>query len=233
MLELGRLLQRECSKNEYEIWAVLVAEVWRFLCKQKHDMNGTPVVVNFDRSTALVLALQEARRLFLSSLSLDVEVGKKKWFPSVKGFIRLDVDASVNFQRRSYGVGAMVRDWQGKLKAGLAKSIVEPASVLEAEINAILLGVGLCLQEELVPFVVFSDSLLAVRMLKGGRGGDTFLEDELPSLTEAYSKGLICDFCHMFREANTVAHVVARFGADCTGMITWNNFFPHWLGELI
>ncbi|KAH6774100.1 hypothetical protein C2S51_012504 [Perilla frutescens var. frutescens] len=82
-------------------------------------------------------------------------------------------------------------------------------------------------------FVVFSDSLLALKMLKGGRGGDTYLEDNLPSLAEAYSKGFICDFRHMYQEVNTVVHVVVRFGADCTRMITWNKFFLHGLGEFI
>ncbi|KAH6821503.1 hypothetical protein C2S53_009741 [Perilla frutescens var. hirtella] len=149
------------------------------------------------------------------STRIKIELSKRRRAHSTCTYSKETVKRA---QVKKSGRGRMDKDrWrcdQGKLKAGLAKSIVEPASVLEAEINAILLGVGLCLHEELVPFVVFSDSLLAVRMLKGGRGGDSFLEDVLPYLAEAYSKGLICDFRHMHREANTVAHVVARFGAD-------------------
>ncbi|KAH6773034.1 hypothetical protein C2S52_004113 [Perilla frutescens var. hirtella] len=175
---MGRLILRKCSKEDYEIWAFMAAEVWRFLCKKKHDGGSCQVVVSVDRSRGLLLAFQEAKKKFQCSMSLGVDVGEKIWYPPEKGYFRLDVDAVVNANDNLFCAGAVVRDWQGNVKACLATPTAEPNSVLEAEINAISHGVDLCLQENLVPYIIFSDSLLAIRLFKGNRGGNPYLEEE-------------------------------------------------------
>ncbi|KAH6764551.1 hypothetical protein C2S52_013505 [Perilla frutescens var. hirtella] len=157
----------------------------------------------------------------------------RSWYSPEKGVFRLDVDASVNANTNLSGIGAVVWDWEGKLQAALAMPISLPSSVLEAEIHAIIHEVRLCLQEGFGPVVIFSDSLLTIRIIKGKHDGDSYLEGELPTIMELAKTGVICDFKHMYRETNFIMHSVAQFGTNCTGLITWNSVFSQWLEALV
>ncbi|KAH6810827.1 hypothetical protein C2S51_024589 [Perilla frutescens var. frutescens] len=175
----------------------------------EHDFAAAREQIGYESAKTFLQTFHKARRVLRTTTSLGVEATNE------------------------FRIGTVVRDWKGELRAGLAIQTMPPKSVVEVEINDVLYRVGLCMQKGLVPYVVFSDSLLAVRLIKGNYDDESYLEEELPILAEVVKDGFVLDFKHMFREANAVAHTVACFGAINNGFVIWNNYFPQWLRELV
>ncbi|KAH6772289.1 hypothetical protein C2S51_010693 [Perilla frutescens var. frutescens] len=206
MRDIGGEVFKKFGKVDFEIWAVTLSSIWFFLCKEKHEPHGPKVDVGIDFSQSLPEAFHAARGSLLLQMSIGVKIGSEEWIPPTEGVFRLDVDAAFQEERGRFGVGCVVRDWKGRIRATLVNPIQRTTSVLDAELNAVLYGVGLCLQKNLVPFVVYSDSILAIRLLENGEEGKEYIERELSPLAEVIQNGFIIGFRHMLREANSVAH---------------------------
>lgn len=73
----------------------------------------------------------------------------------------------------------MIRDHEGKIIAVAGRPLLLPKSVLGAEIMAILDGLTLCIKKNIAPASLFSDSLLAVKMIIDLVGSDNILDLDL------------------------------------------------------
>ncbi|KAH6811204.1 hypothetical protein C2S51_024966 [Perilla frutescens var. frutescens] len=138
-------LSQQLSKQDFELWAVTVYSTWTFLCQVKHQPDSLHKEVCVEGVAAYLQSFKEARHALRVESSPGVKLGGKRWYPPENGVFRLDVDAAVNINTHLSGVGAVVRDCKGKIRAALAKSTLWPSSIVKAEINAVLYGVGLCL----------------------------------------------------------------------------------------
>ncbi|KAH6818387.1 hypothetical protein C2S51_001990 [Perilla frutescens var. frutescens] len=98
-------------------------------------MNFINVDCTFDQS------FKEAWQALQVSNSIGVKLGDRFWSPPQEGVFRLGVNASVNYDAQLFGIGAVVRDCQGKIRAALAIQTICPSSVVEAKINVVLYGV--------------------------------------------------------------------------------------------
>ncbi|KAH6815734.1 hypothetical protein C2S51_020554 [Perilla frutescens var. frutescens] len=144
-----------------------------------------------------------------------------------KGYLESVKEARLALRvANSIGVKVGERKWippvQGVFRLDVDASVNEQAQAF---------GVGAV--EGLVPFVIYSDSLLAIQLLSDGAAEGSYIAQDLPILVDVINNGLISDFCHMYREANIVAHTFARYGTSCDDMIIWNSNYPHLLRDMV
>lgn len=162
-----------------------------------------------------------------------ISVGEKIWKPPKEGTFQVDVDACFDVEKLLFGVGMVIRDSRGEVRAAMEKPITNPGSILEAELIAMLYGLGLSLQEDLGPMVLFSDSILAVHSVSKMTKRGAEIMECFDEFVELINQEIILEICHMYREANRVAHSLARFGTLHSCMFCWSSHFPQWLREVV
>ncbi|KAL5850133.1 hypothetical protein ACOSQ4_008146 [Xanthoceras sorbifolium] len=89
-----------------------------------------------------------------------------RWSPPSTGF-KVNVDAAVDAVSSRFGVGIVIRDQQGCLKAASSLVFRDFFSVVAAEAKAVLEGFRLAVVSCFSPFCVESDSLQVVNLCSG------------------------------------------------------------------
>lgn len=112
------------------------------------------------------------------------------WVPPIQGNWKLNCDGSVNNNGRSAGCDGVLRDFRGRFVFAFA-SRLDPCSVLEAELNAILHVIriawskGFCRQE------VEADSAEVVELLMNRSSGNGKLQRLVRDIIEVGDDTLI------------------------------------------
>ncbi|PON81292.1 Ribonuclease H-like domain containing protein [Trema orientale] len=133
----------------------------------------------------------------------------------------MNVDAAINAQSCSMGVGTIICNAKGEVMAILAKKVIGTLSAETAETKALAISllwardIGLNLQ------FLESDALTVVQALKNGSICYSEFDDLLLDVFSLFSFFLSVTVKHVFREANKVAHGLARFALGVEDELIW------------
>lgn len=124
--------------------------------------------------------------------------------------MKINTDGSCDSKNGNGGVGAVVRDSSGRVVLALSRHIDRCGSALEAELLACKEGLSLALQYTLLPLVLETDCLEALKLLKSKEkvmSPEVFIIREANSLLQGnreikFSKGQ--------RSQNRVSHLLAN-----------------------
>ncbi|PON69478.1 Ribonuclease H-like domain containing protein [Trema orientale] len=145
----------------------------------------------------------------------------QKWQASALDCIKLNVDAAIDRARNSFGIGAVARNSNCEVIAGMSKEILGTFSPKLAEIKA--LGIGLSWIHELgiFPEAVETDALAVTQSLSHPLDFDCDFGNLLLDVSHllSYFPGTV--FKHISCSANGVAHALAKHANECT-----------WLGKI-
>ncbi|PNX71251.1 ribonuclease H, partial [Trifolium pratense] len=133
------------------------------------------------------------------------------WSRPREGTVCLNVDGSL--LGSSAGFGGLIRDTNGRFLKGFYGTASE-ASVLFAEILAVLNGLDLCWVNGFRNIVCFSDSLQAVTLIKEGVSPHHRFANEIQSIRQLISKDWSVVIEHTLREGNACADCLAKMGAS-------------------
>ncbi|XP_055962295.1 uncharacterized protein LOC130015681 [Mercurialis annua] len=157
------------------------------------------------------------------------EVGREaatdnRWVPPRGNVFAVNVDAG--FAEDTFTTGVVIRDWRGEVLTAECSRYEGRPGVDEGEACAIRDGIILATETNLTPFVINSDSKVAV---------DSFNNTNLP----CNSVGLIAQDClelvknrncngfiHVNRNSNVVAHMLARKAFSA------NHIRSRWMGHV-
>lgn len=151
-----------------------------------------------------------------------------KWSKPPEGFLKLNVDASIDSTNGKMGFGCVIRDEHGKFVAARGIQWNGVFSPREAEATAIREALSWIKSLSLDKVYIETDSLQVVNSLNSFLGESSFhviLND---------IKNVLCDFSHVFlsfvkRSANGVAHAIARQAVSSTGCSEWLSVSPPFL----
>jgi hypothetical protein len=142
--------------------------------------------------------------------SVDSSNSCKFWKPPVAGFVKINWDASLNVKSALIGMGCVIRNAEGFVvaaKCGITRAVAEPVC---AEAMAALFALELCCDLGYVNIVSEGDSL---QIIKGVCDSDYPL-DRIGHFLEAIKQKVggfsVCKWSHCSRDANEVAHLLAR-----------------------
>ncbi|KAK2392667.1 hypothetical protein QL285_066003 [Trifolium repens] len=134
------------------------------------------------------------------------------WSRPREGTVCLNVDGSLLGTAQTAGFGGLIRDTAGTFIKGFYGSAAH-ASVLFAEIIAVLQGLQLCWENGFKHIVCFSDSLQAVTLIKTGVSPHHRFANEIHSIRLLLSRDWNVEINHTLREGNACADCLAKRGS--------------------
>ena len=166
-----------------------------------------------------------------SSQGLSVPKLKSLWRPPPKDWVKCNVDAAFCNSRRIAAIAAVIKDSTGKLIAGKAQKIPCSSSRLAEALamrEGLLLANSCCCEKILVE----SDCLEVVEACRN-RIACSELAMEVEDVNRMKSWFSHCGLLWIRREANQVAHQVARFQMEGNLNRDWVIRYPSIIADLL
>ncbi|KAF7824601.1 putative ribonuclease H-like domain-containing protein [Senna tora] len=133
------------------------------------------------------------------------------WRPPEANMFKVNVDGSCWENDMSIRCGGVIRDAEKKWVMGFAKNLGK-GNVLLADLWGIRMGLQIAWNNGLSTITIESDSLAAIKMIKG----NTYESHPLYAITEDIKRMLISNgsvnLVHISRNANKVADTMAKQG---------------------
>ncbi|GLJ54199.1 hypothetical protein SUGI_1161990 [Cryptomeria japonica] len=156
---------------------------------------------------------------------LSVKKGNRKhirWKAPPVGWLKLNFDGACRGNLKVFGFGAVIRKSEGKLLLG-SYGAMGVTTNNEAEIQALLEGLKLCVTNKMTKIVIEGDSLVIIQgIIKRG-----FQSRNLNKWVSCISRLLNdtdhYEITHTYREGNRVVDCVANLGANIPhGTVTFD-----------
>jgi ribonuclease HI len=146
---------------------------------------------------------------YVAAYSPKAKPRKATWEKPLQEFVKLNVDASFDMNELCGATGAVLRDSKGSFIAASSCKLEYVFDVLSAETLALKNGIMLAQSVGCNRLICCSDNLFVIEAMKGGfsSGAAAAILDDCYHLATEFSK---IQFEHNYREANKVAHELAR-----------------------
>ena len=116
------------------------------------------------------LAFQRVRKTQPFHIAHPKGEKQQKWFPHLKNIFKINVDAAINTKNQIAGVGAMIRDSNGKIIAAGINQIHLKGPVSLAEAEAVQWGLQLAKEAYLTSLIIKLDCLEVIPTCKQHQG---------------------------------------------------------------
>ncbi|KAG6697711.1 hypothetical protein I3842_09G215400 [Carya illinoinensis] len=156
-----------------------------------------------------------------------------KWKAPSPGWLKLNVDGVAFSDLGRSGVGVVLRDHTGKVLMAVSQTELEMGGSEPLELMVIFRGIQMCATMGIPKLMVESDSLLCIEglwynnMHQSMLGG---LYSEIQSLVARY---VCCEFSHVYREGNQVAHGLARTASSIVYIAVWWDCIPDYISQAV
>lgn len=167
-------------------------------------------IVNFkNASTVLVETLSGGPILPIS----DVH-----WTPPFSGFYKLNVDAAGPIEGDKWGIGVVVRDYEGVVVGASSWQVVSLPDSEVAEALAMQKGLEFAKDMSFLNLIVESDALNVVSALNAHQQSSNYVGSIIRDCIGFKGSFRSLNFLHIRREANQAAHYLAKYALknlDC------------------
>ncbi|KAI5002086.1 hypothetical protein ZWY2020_026736 [Hordeum vulgare] len=192
------------SINDKEVIAAGCWYLWWLRRRHTHHDSCPP---SFRWHTSILAIVGN----YIKSLSKKREPVEHKWKRPEARFIKLNVDASFHSDEGSGSTAGILRDEKGGFIAGFCRFIPFAADVVTIEAMAMRDGLHLVNSLGFNRVEAESDSLSVIKCCQGqDQWWDAAAAVFAECIDMATSIGKVI-FSHCFREANSVAHELAKF----------------------
>jgi hypothetical protein len=176
----------------------------------------------------LIAAFEEAINPMVVERNL-VDPSQVRWKKPPPWVMKLNWDAILNVEKKATGIGVIIRDEGGDFVAALTKFIPYIVDPLIAESVAVWFAAQFICELGLQHMILEGDSLSVISDLKKigpcGSGCGQLISDTKLILSSL----LHCDFHHMKRDANKVAHCMSKFALSQMLDKTWIEVCPSFI----
>lgn len=143
--------------------------------------------------------------------------------PPDEGCFKVNVDASVVEGHNSFALGMVLRDDHGPFAAGKTMQVAGNVSVMEAELTGILEALIWAKEMTEGKVMIEGDSLLSVTAIKQGQCNLLEIGDLLQQCDDLLSGDGRFSINHVKKQANKVAHSLARYPCELNGFIFFSS----------
>ncbi|KAM6570889.1 hypothetical protein CsatA_014969 [Cannabis sativa] len=148
------------------------------------------------------------------------------WIAPPVGKWKLNTDGACNRSHKLIGIGVVLRDSNGYIKAGFSKSIIGCFKPEEMEATAMALSLQWLINLGLTADFIETDSLLVVQGLKAALHCNSAFHSMLKDVNYLVSFFPRAQVTHVRRSANTYADVLAKFSLTVDVDCSWLEEFP-------
>ncbi|KAK2664760.1 hypothetical protein Ddye_003334 [Dipteronia dyeriana] len=156
-----------------------------------------------------------------------------KWQPSDEGAWKINIDAATWYNKRIVGLGIMIRDKDGMDKVTASLKLQAMYDLLVAEALAIWKEMQLVVDSGLVPFLVESDSLQAIKLINSRTCSHADIGSIISMIITLLEKFPSCGVIHISRSGNSVAHKLAKLVVPNESNRYWMDSCPHCVERLV
>ncbi|KAL0001329.1 hypothetical protein SO802_015110 [Lithocarpus litseifolius] len=182
-----------------------------------------------DRASALLREFRDVQKLPLQR-SVPREV--VKWSPPAEGLYKVNFDGAVFEDQACAGLGVVIRDSAGLVIGALSQKIRLPSSVVMVEDLAARRAVMFAKEISVFRVVVEGDSLQVIKAVNNSKlsmSSYGHIIDETRLLSTSFS---CCNFVHVQREGNKLAHALARRAVLSADFDVWMEDLPRDLDDV-
>ena len=208
-----------------------VVAAWYIWWQRRQIVKG--VKVQTPEKTALAIKVLATNFLRSTIPKGPIRKNDHMWRKPGYGIVKINVDASFQYETLSGACGAVARDYRGDFIAAASWFVPNISGVDSAELTAIRNGIYLATHIGCNNIEIESDCSFAVDSLNQV---DDYLGPEVAIITEC--KQLMMDFAsisfrHCYREANQVADELAKNSFTTRSSSSWDDEIPDFISHLL
>ncbi|XP_075669864.1 uncharacterized protein LOC142639591 [Castanea sativa] len=148
------------------------------------------------------------------------------WSPPSAGLFKINVDGALFSSKKQAGIGVVIRDVEGRLKATLCRKIKAPLGSLEVEAKAYKAGLLLAKHLGLRGVMLEGDSLIISNALKWFTLSPTSVDAFVEGLHELGAEIGVVNFSHVRRIGNKSTYILARQAQNLVKDVIWIEEIP-------
>ena len=155
-----------------------------------------------------------------------------RWKPPDSGVYKINFDGALFLEQRCAGLGVVVRDSAGLVMAALSQKVRLPGSADVVEALAARRAICFAQELSLHNVVIEGDSLKVIEAIIDTRPVQTLyghIIDEIRLLSSSF----ICNFMHVNRKGNKLAHALARRAVLSADIDVWIEELPRDLENVV
>lgn len=226
---LGSLMELK-SKEEVELFSVCAWQIWNARNELCFEKTVIAPELCFKRACDILAEYKSANRL--NSVT-RAKRDAAKWEPPAHGTIKINVDAAVNNKENRIGLGVVARDADGKVVMAASKTAWPFIESERAELEAFLWAAHLIQHYQWKHVIVEGDAQVVVEALQSkltrGLHNQILVSNILDSLADV--DHITFNFC--YREANGVAHRLAKWASTSICSLVWLDNGPYWISDIV
>lgn len=178
-----------------------------------------------DRNCSRIIASVD---VFVKPVALSV------WCPPQLNHFQLDVDVGFDSSTNRFGVGMVIRDFQGRVMSAHARLIDDPCSVKGAELVAIRCGLDMCSSINLFNVEVFFYSLVAIRSILNPLQYFSYTEVLAMEISCKLESSIFLSINHMHSLADSVPYLLAYKVLYSNDVYVWpDGVYPSWFSDVV
>lgn len=195
-----------CQKFQSIPWSMIfvagIWEIWKARNARVFKNKGIPINEVMFRIKTLATDLLSICKRRNRSI-------KKGWIAPMVGWHKLNVDGSVRASENNGAAGGVLRDDQGVWKWGFVCRIPQP-TVLEAEVEALRMGLKIAWEKRIHKIEVETDSKEAWELITNGNCDDHPLKEKLDECRRLLNRPWDHKFRWVNRSGNLLADAIAK-----------------------
>ena len=228
----GDLFQFLCSHGSSNLIALFAMAAWGIWERRNRVREGQKTWgSNLVMHRALEL-LQEYRDVQSVNPRMAVRRMDLRWKPPDSGVYKINFDGALFLEQRCAGLGVVVRDSVGLVMAALSQRVRLPGSANVVEALAARRAICFAQELSLHNVVIEGDSLKVIEAIIDTRPVQTLyghIIDEIRLLSSSF----ICNFLHVNRKGNKLAHALARRAVLSVDTDVWIEELPRDLENVV
>lgn len=210
-----------CLANHHEILEIVSVCAWQVWCARNElyfENSMLSPTSCFKRASDMLDEYKNAN----AAARHDTKCrAPSKWCAPEQDSVKLNVDAAVNVPENKIGLGIVARNSVGHVLLAASKTLWPFSSVERAELSAFYWAVDLVKERRWSKVIIEGDAQNVVKALQGTLHRGYHSQVMVDNITHAASLGSHISFSFCFREANSVAHRLARWAIASISSCIW------------